>query len=45
MTEMSEDIKVSSNVSKILEVWGFCDGQKCIINTGAEQTRNTLANR
>ena len=44
VAEMSEDMKVSSNVSPILEVWGFCDGQKCIINMGGELIRNKLAN-
>jgi len=42
---MSEDMKVRPNVSQILEVWGFCDGEKCIINMGDEPIRNKLANR
>jgi len=42
---MSKDMKVSSNVSQIIAVWGFCDGQQCIINMGDEPIRNTLANR
>jgi hypothetical protein len=41
---MPKDKKVSSNVSQILEVQGFCDGEKCIINMGDEPFRNKLAN-